>query len=285
MAKDNISASRATSLLNTHGGPAVLYWAPLGTAFPTKIDDVIQLAGGAGQWAPVSPWASMGITKGGINITRGFDSFKRESDQSWGVYDIRPTAWTAMVSTTLLETSPVNFQIAWVGGAITTVAKVQTTLQIGPAAGVTSLTVNAPGTIASGDYVSIGVGPSQEYAKVTVAAGNVLTLSSATSYAHSSGELILRFAATNMSFGTSRTIQPRVMAVIAPMGADDPAAGGAFNGIRMWAFRRVKLEASSRQIAFSNAADWDLPVSFEVFPDLSIADPETDTFQMFEFGY
>lgn len=285
MAKDVVSGSRATALLNTHGGPALLLWAPLNTAFPTKIDDVVNIAGGVTQWQPKTGWTSMGMTKGGINLSRGATELKREADQTWGTYDTRPTAWEAMVSTTLLETSPVAFQIAWVGSGIVSVAKIQTVLGVAAAAGVSSVTVAAAGAIASGDYISIGNGPTQEYAQVTTVASNVLTLSAVTQYAHLSGELALKFGTNTVSFGTSRSVPPRLLAAIAPLSFDDPTAGGVVNGIRMWAFRRVKLEGAQRQVALSNAADWDLPVSFLVLPDVSITDPEFDTLQMFEMAY
>lgn len=290
MARDVISAARATALLNTHGGPALLLSAPLNTTFPTSIDDIVQIAGGAGQWNPQTGWTSLGITRGGINITRGFEEYKRDADQSYGAYDTRPTAWSAMVATELLETSPTAMQTAWVGGAIAATSKVQTTLQTGPAAGATTFVLNSATTgslasLASGDYISIGTGPAQEWAMVTAITGGNVTVSSGLQYAHISGELVVKFGTNTLSFGTSRSLPPRLLAVLAPLGYDDPAAGGVVNGLRVWVFRRTKLEGGQRQISLSNAADWTLPVSFYAYPDLSITDPEEDTFVMYEMAY
>lgn len=290
MARDVISAARATALLNTHGGPALLLSAPLNTTFPTALDDIVNIAGGASQWTPQTGWTSLGLTRGGINVSRGMEEYKRDADQSYGPYDSRPTSWSAMVSTELLETSPTAMQIAWVGGPIATVAKVQTTLQTGPAAGATTFTMNAAtvgniSSIVSGDYISIGTGPQQEYAMVTINTAGAVTVSSALQYAHVSGELIVKFATNTLAFGTSRSVPPRLLAVIAPLGYDDPAAGGIVNGLRAWVFRRCKLEGGQRQIQLSNSADWTLPVSFYAYPDLSITDPEFDTFVMYEFSY
>jgi hypothetical protein len=133
--------------------------------------------------------------------------------------------------------------------------------------------------------VSIGTGPAQEWAEVTTLVGGLLTITAGLTYAHSSGEVILKFASNKMSFGTSRSLPPRLLAVIAPLGYDDPTAGGVINGLRAWVFRRTKLEGGQRQIQLSNSADWTLPVSFYAYPDLTVTDPEEDTFVMYELAY
>jgi len=286
MARDVISQARAGSLLESHGGPAVLFYAPLGTTFPTAISDVIDFDAGANQFKALSPWTSLGITRSGITVTRGFEDIKRDADQSYGAFDLRPTGWSTMVSTELLKTDPVTLQLAWVGGAITTVAKVSTTLQVAVAATDTTMTVNSISGLSNADYIIMGTGPYQELCKISGSpSGNTVTIAVGAQYAHASGTLVAKLEENTMPYGTARNIPPYLLAVIAPVNYDDPAAGGVVNGLRMFAFRRVKLEAGQRQINHSNGQDWTLPVSFYAFPDLDQGDPDTDTFVVYDLAY
>lgn len=284
MARNPMAIARAGALIDTHGGPALVYQAPLGTTFPTGIGDVIDLTPGASQYLHKSPWTPLGLTKNGVNVSRGFTDVKRNADQTMGDYDSRPVAWNTMISTELLKTDPTTLQLAWVGGAITQTALVKTSVGIAAAAGATSLTVMSAAGLTALDLISVGNGPDQELVSITAIAGNVLTVS-ALLYAHASGALAFKHISRSIPFGTARVLPRKLLSVLCLPNYEDPSAGGAAEGLRMFCFRGVKLEPAQRQIQHSNSADWTLPVSFQAFPDLAIADPDLDTMVIYELAY
>lgn len=287
MSRDIISASRSGSLVAIHGGPAIIYRADFGITFPTKIGDVVQLDPAAvdGQFAPKTGWQPLGVTRGGVSVNRSFDEVKTEADQSMGAVDSRPSSWTTTISTELLKTDPATLQLAWVGGAITETAKVTTSLQVAPAAGATSVTVNSASGLSVGDQLSIGNLPLQEIVQIQSIVGNVLTLTQGVQYAHASGSLVLKFVRRSLGFGTARALPPSVLAVLCMPNYNDPGAGGVVNGLRMYAFRYCKLTGGSRTINHAPGSDWTLPVEFQAYPDLDIADPDLDTMMVFEEAY
>ena len=103
------------------GAGRILY-APGGTAFPTGIEDIIELDTGATQYDLVTPWIEIGFTKTGINITRNNAEEDFDVDQVSGSIRRRPTNWEMSVGTQLAEATLETFQLAWELGPITTVA-------------------------------------------------------------------------------------------------------------------------------------------------------------------
>ncbi len=111
------------------GGPAVLYFqsncnftveAVDGTGFPYSIEDVVCLADGTpagyslGQARADHGWYTAGYTMDGINPNRTRTTVDWDSDQQ-AQLDIVHDAWTHELTTTLLQTSLLNFAIVWQG--------------------------------------------------------------------------------------------------------------------------------------------------------------------------
>lgn len=287
MAKDPISAARAAALRAVHGGPGLVLTAPYGTTVPTKIEEVLQLEGGPGQFAPLPPWTSVGITRSGIQISRGFEKVDREADQTYGSLDHRPTSWTTTIQTEMIETSPEALRLAWAGSPVTQGdAGDSSELASGSVAGGTSLSVKTGdgSKFAEGDIITVGTGSGQEWAEVASIATDTVTLTQPLTYAHATGEKVFIMKKETVSFGTRRLIEPQLLAVIAPLTVEDPSVGGTHSGLRMWLFRRVKLDAGQRQMTLAASGDWTLPVSFVAFPDLAIEDPDNDTFFIVDYS-
>jgi hypothetical protein len=107
-------------------GAARLLIAPATQAFPTKIDDVIDLGDPVGP--PIVPatydsqtgWVDLGATKTGIQITINNAEETFDIDQSLADIASQPTSWECSVGTQLAEFTPEKMQIAWEGSQITT---------------------------------------------------------------------------------------------------------------------------------------------------------------------
>lgn len=106
-------------------GAARILIAPLATAKPTKLDDVIEMGSTGG--TPVAPtydaqtdWVDLGATKTGIQITINNAEETFDVDQVMGDIASQPTNWECSVGTQLAEFTPEKMQIAWEGSAITT---------------------------------------------------------------------------------------------------------------------------------------------------------------------
>lgn len=284
MSRDLLSVSRASSLEKTSGGPGVVYIAPYGTTFPTGIGDIVDLDPGATQFQPVDPWEVLGLTRGGITVQRGFEETQREADQTMGAYGTRPTSWMANISTEILNIDTVTLQRLWVGGAITSAAAVETTVGVAIASGQTALTVmNGTGIVAD-DLIVLGTGALQELQKVSAITDEAITLEGNTTYAHASGELVLKLSEESLSFGTAKSLERRLVAVVAPTPIEKPSLGGIVNGYTAWVLRTATLEGGQRAINLQSGPDWSLPVSFRGYPDLDVADPDTDTMVVFRLG-
>jgi len=111
------------------GGPAVLYFqsncnftvdALDGTGYPQGIEDVVCLADGVpagyqqGQARADNGWYTAGYTMEGINPNRTRTTADWDSDQQAQI-DIVHDTWTHELTTTLLQTSLLNFAIVWQG--------------------------------------------------------------------------------------------------------------------------------------------------------------------------
>lgn len=115
-------------------GAARLLIAPITQAFPTKIEDVIDL----GKWKAKEPgpgfelekggdptykaqtgWTDLGATKTGIQITINNAEESFDVDQVMGDINSAPTSWECSVGTQLAEFTPEKMQVAWEGSAIT----------------------------------------------------------------------------------------------------------------------------------------------------------------------
>ena len=94
-------------------GAARVLIAPMATAFPAKIADVINLASGANQYDPASGWSDLGATKTGIQIVRNNSEETFDVDQIQGDIASEPTGWEMNVGTALAEVTLEKIAIAW----------------------------------------------------------------------------------------------------------------------------------------------------------------------------
>lgn len=101
---------------NVVKGAGRLMVADTTQAFPTQISDVIDTT----DYDAASGWTDVGATTGGIVITRGFDTEGFTVDQVVGDLGEDITGWNNSIETSLAETSLENFDLAWVGGSIST---------------------------------------------------------------------------------------------------------------------------------------------------------------------
>jgi hypothetical protein len=119
-------------------GAARLLYAPITTAKPTRISNIIALASGAGVdlYDPVytsttNGWVDLGATKTGIQISVNNTEESFDIDQVLGDIDSLPTAWEVSVATQLAEFTPEKLQICWEGSEITTNAGSEQVISFG----------------------------------------------------------------------------------------------------------------------------------------------------------
>jgi len=88
------------NLLKTLRGPAKILWAAPTMPMPTLIDNVINATTGA----PGASWIPLGLTRGGINVSKNLDITVRDDvDQIIGAFDQDITDRSYVLSTQLAE--------------------------------------------------------------------------------------------------------------------------------------------------------------------------------------
>ena len=88
------------NLLNTLRGPAKILYATSNAAMPSNMEQMINATSGA----PVAPWVAMGLTRGGINVTKNITTTVRDDvDQIIGSFDQDITDRGYTLSTQLAE--------------------------------------------------------------------------------------------------------------------------------------------------------------------------------------
>lgn len=117
------SGKKVVSRDNVFGGAGRLVYADNGTAKPSDISDIVDIA--TSPYALQSGWNDFGATEGGATITRSYEMNEINVDQVAGVFDKEVTNWSMSLQTELAEATLENLQIAWVGAtSITTVTGV-----------------------------------------------------------------------------------------------------------------------------------------------------------------
>jgi hypothetical protein len=101
-------------------GAARLMYAPIGTAKPAKIADVISITGGTPTYNAAIGWEDFGATREGIQITLNNTETAFEVDQVSGNIGTAPDTWECFVAAQLAEQTLENMIIVWEGAAITT---------------------------------------------------------------------------------------------------------------------------------------------------------------------
>lgn len=97
------------NLLNTLRGPAKILVGGSGLPMPTVIEQVINPSTGA----PAPSWTALGLTRGGINVSKNLDIAVRDDvDQILGAYDQDVTDRNYTITTQLAEVLASSDQIA-----------------------------------------------------------------------------------------------------------------------------------------------------------------------------
>jgi hypothetical protein len=95
-------------------GAARILVAPISVAYPDGLEDIIELTDTTGKiYDPIAPWADVGFTKTGINVTRNNAEETFTVDQIRSAIRTRPSNWEMSVGTQLAEASLETFALAW----------------------------------------------------------------------------------------------------------------------------------------------------------------------------
>lgn len=88
------------NLLNTLRGPAKVLYATFNVPMPANLEAVINATTGS----PITPWVPMGLTRGGINVSKTTDvTVRADVDQILGAYDQDINDRSYTVTTQLAE--------------------------------------------------------------------------------------------------------------------------------------------------------------------------------------
>lgn len=98
-------------------GAARVMWAGTTVAFPTTISDMINLS----TYDAMTGWNDLGATKTGVTIVYNNTEESFDVDQILTDIETRPVSYEQSVTTALAEMTLDRLQIAWQGGAKTTV--------------------------------------------------------------------------------------------------------------------------------------------------------------------
>jgi hypothetical protein len=141
---------------NVIGGAGMLAVVPYNAvSAPQRISDVIDLK----TLELKGPWRTLGFTTDGISQTRGFDTEDTEVDQRTAPIDTTVTGTTNNISTTLMEDTMLNRQLANIGSEIEEIPAVlgtPTTLAADVSAGATNFKVASAADIEADSYVQLG---------------------------------------------------------------------------------------------------------------------------------
>lgn len=100
-------------LMNTLRGPAKILYAGSGVPMPTRIENILDPTTGA----PAASWIPLGLTRGGINVSKNLDMAIRDDvDQILGAYDQDITDRNYQLTTQLAEVigdSQAQLAFAW----------------------------------------------------------------------------------------------------------------------------------------------------------------------------
>lgn len=267
----SLFAVNTNQLVESFSGAALIFYAPYGTTFPTKIEDVVQLSGGATQWNPVNGWATLGATKSGVKVDRSFGKVDLSSDQSLGTYYHRPNSHAMSVSADMLRLNEAGLRLAWEGGPSSTAfAGTRGTISGSVAAGAAAIPLMATFSITSGDTIIVGNNFTQEWhgawsggTTITLLAGETLA------YARVSGETVIKPVRTSFGLGHVNANTPRMLSVLAPLVQLSATDYGNVTGMRMYSFRLTLLGEGNRSMNHAQDAQWSLPVMWHCYRDTS----------------
>lgn len=106
---------------NLLGGRVRVLFAPLATAVPANIDDVINVDGG---YAAQTGWTDLGAAKDSFSYSRGFDTAGWEIQQAQGNVIEEVTDLTRSISVSLAEIKPSHLQLIENAPSIATITGV-----------------------------------------------------------------------------------------------------------------------------------------------------------------
>jgi hypothetical protein len=97
-------------------GAARILTNDINSSVPEKISDIIDLV----DFDAINGWKDLGVTKGGVTISRNHTEESLSVDQVFGDIYSDPTSWTIEVQTALAEMTLEHLRFAWEGSEIFT---------------------------------------------------------------------------------------------------------------------------------------------------------------------
>jgi hypothetical protein len=244
------------------GGAGRLVYAKYGVAFPTKIEDVIDLS----TYELKGPWKDLGATTEGIETTRGFEEEEFTVDQKLGAVDTDISAWSHGLSTNLAENSLENRQLALIGSPIVETPATlgtATTTTAAIAIGDTTVKVTTASGITAGSYIQVG----GETVKVASVSGTNVYLERAVTKATASGGNVAPITALptrRIGYGTPTEIPFITLALLVKR---------KDGTISLAVFRKAKVASGDKSQTF-NSGKRILPFALTAFPVDGVSENE-----------
>lgn len=266
MAKDILEGMGNVS--KVVGGAGRLVYAPYGQATPTKISDVIDLA----TFQLKSGYKDFGFTDGGIEMSRAIEVEEVNADQSFTPIDSYVSGASHTLSTSLMENTIENRQIANMGASIVSTPATYgtaTTTTALVAVGGTVIPVTSASGITVGSYIDID---GQVRRVVAVNALNVTIDKPLTAQVASAGSVkpITEHATKKISYG-SQNERPAMQIVLL-----SKKRNGA---ILMVVFHNCKVSGEESAQNFNKETRM-LPLSLVAYPEGALDNDSDVYFEM-----
>ncbi|OTW86371.1 hypothetical protein BK702_15205 [Bacillus thuringiensis serovar cameroun] len=247
------------------GGAGRFVTAPYGSKLPAEIEDLIDTA----TYELKGAWKDVGATQEGIKITRSYDEEEIEVDQVQGAVETAITKWSHDISTSLMEYTIENRQLALIGGQIVQKAPkygtaVKTKGELGIGATIITL-ATAPGAeFKVGGYVKVA----NQVNKIVAIQGSSLTVETAIPAAITEGVDITPI----ITLGTKRigygTVTDAPMLSAALISRNDKTGA-----LSMVVFYRVKVSGESKEQNWSKEKH-QIPLGLKAFAENGVATNE-----------
>lgn len=230
---------------NVIGGAGMLAVVPYNAvSAPQRISDVIDLK----TLELKGPWRTLGFTTDGITQTRGFDTEDTEVDQRTAPIDTTVTATTNNISTTLMEDTMLNRQLANIGSEIEEIPAVlgtPTTLSTAVAVGATNFKVASTTGIEADGYIQLG-GVNLRVSKVDTT-NSIVYLKERTTEAFETGAEVTpveELATARIAYGTISSVPEHSLVLLS-----ETADGRLY----MAYFYRVQVSGDDKERNFDKA--------------------------------
>ena len=247
---------------NIQGGAGRLIIGTDITKRPTSISDVMD----PNTYELVGGYRDLGATTDGISQSRGFDTSDVEIDQSTTPISTTISSWTNTISTTLMESTIENRQLAFIGGTIEEtpaaygagVALASTVVK-----GATSVNVADGASFANVKFVKIG----DEIVQVASISGSVIKLKKPLEKSYTTSDKaapVTKLGTKTISYGSPANIPSYQLVLISQK--DDGT-------LLMVVYYEVKSSGDSSEMSY-NKEKRQIPIGFTVYAQDDLPEDE-----------